>query len=166
MRKAVKGRISTVMSGLLSTRTEQCGDGKKRTRNLLSTRSRSDPAACEISQFQYPLIIANISDRFRWVFCQLDRLRRCFSPSIRRILNELPATLDETYERTLQEIPKIKRSMRIDCFNASLQPFVLSMLRSSQSYLRSKLIKPQCLISWKAGGLKIRKKLFFLHVPP
>src|SRR6266850_6330758 len=59
MRKTVKGRILTVMSGPLSTRTEQCGDGKKRTRKLLSTRFRNDPAACEISQFQYPVIIAH-----------------------------------------------------------------------------------------------------------
>ena len=33
--------------------------------------------------------------------CQLDRLRRCLSPRIRQALNELPETLDETYERTL-----------------------------------------------------------------
>ena len=44
--------------------------------------------------------------RFRWVFCQLETLRRCFPPSIRRTLNDLPTTLDETYERTLLEIPE------------------------------------------------------------
>jgi ankyrin repeat protein len=38
------------------------------------------------------------------VFCQLDRLRRCLSPRIRRALEELPETLDETYERTLLDI--------------------------------------------------------------
>ena len=43
-------------------------------------------------------------DRFRWVFCQLDRLRRCLSPRIRQALDELPDTLDETYERTLLDI--------------------------------------------------------------
>jgi ankyrin repeat protein len=45
-------------------------------------------------------------DRFRWVFCQLDRLRRCLSPRIRQALDELPETLDETYERTLLDIDK------------------------------------------------------------
>jgi ankyrin repeat protein len=49
-----------------------------------------------------------ISDRFRWAYCQLDTLRRCFPPSIRKTLNELPTTLDETYERTLEGIPKEK----------------------------------------------------------
>jgi Ankyrin repeats (3 copies) len=38
------------------------------------------------------------------VFCQLARLRRCLSPRIRQALDELPETLDETYERTLLDI--------------------------------------------------------------
>ena len=36
--------------------------------------------------------------------CQLDRLIHCPSPRIRQALEELPKTLDETYERTLREI--------------------------------------------------------------
>jgi ankyrin repeat protein len=71
------------------------------------------------------LLLLIISDRFRWVFCQLDRLRRCFPPSIRRILNELPATLDETYERTLQEIPKDKKEHAyrlFQCLVAAIRP--------------------------------------------
>jgi hypothetical protein len=42
--------------------------------------------------------------RFRWVFCQLEVLRQCFPPSVRRILQDLPESLDETYERILREI--------------------------------------------------------------
>jgi hypothetical protein len=38
------------------------------------------------------------------VFCQLAYLRRCIPGRIRRALNELPETLDGTYERTLEEI--------------------------------------------------------------
>ena len=38
------------------------------------------------------------------MFCQLARLRQCLSPRIRRALDELPETLDETYERTLLDI--------------------------------------------------------------
>ena len=38
------------------------------------------------------------------MFCQLDRLRRCLSPRIRRALDGLPETLDETYERSLLDI--------------------------------------------------------------
>jgi hypothetical protein len=45
-------------------------------------------------------------NRFRWAFCRLDRLRRCLLPRIRQALDELPETLDETYERTLLDIDK------------------------------------------------------------
>jgi ankyrin repeat domain-containing protein 50 len=42
---------------------------------------------------------------FRWVYCQLDYLGKCIPSRIRQALEELPTTLDETYERTLHEIP-------------------------------------------------------------
>ena len=42
--------------------------------------------------------------RFRWVFCQLEVLRHCFPNNLRRILEELPKSLDETYKRILREI--------------------------------------------------------------
>jgi hypothetical protein len=64
-------------------------------------------------------------DRFRWVYCQLDNLRRCMPSSIRKSLNELPITLDETYERTLQGIPKQKwqHAHRLfQCLVAAIRP--------------------------------------------
>lgn len=64
-------------------------------------------------------------DRFRWVYCQLDNLRRCMPSSIRKSLNELPVTLDETYERTLQCIPKQKcqHAHRLfQCLVAAVRP--------------------------------------------
>jgi ankyrin repeat protein len=64
-------------------------------------------------------------DRFRWVYCQLDTLCRSFPPSIRKVLNELPITLDETYERTLQGIPREKKdhSRRLfQCLVAAARP--------------------------------------------
>ncbi len=42
--------------------------------------------------------------RFRWVFFQLDFLRRCPPCRIRFALNELPTTLDSTYDRMLENI--------------------------------------------------------------
>jgi hypothetical protein len=42
--------------------------------------------------------------RFRWVFCQLEVLRCCFPTNLRRTLEELPKSLDETYMRVLKEI--------------------------------------------------------------
>ena len=46
----------------------------------------------------------HINCRFRWVDCQLGYLRRCFPGRIRRALEELPETLDETYDRALKHI--------------------------------------------------------------
>jgi hypothetical protein len=40
------------------------------------------------------------------VACQFDFLRRCLPPDIRRALDELPETLDETYQRALEDIDK------------------------------------------------------------
>jgi ankyrin repeat protein len=47
--------------------------------------------------------------RFRWVFCQLETLRHCFPPNLRQFLNELPESLDETYERILRGINKAQK---------------------------------------------------------
>ena len=65
-------------------------------------------------------------DRFRWVYCQLDNLRRCMPSSIRKALGELPVTLDDTYERLLQNIPKQKwqHAHRLfQCMVAAIRPF-------------------------------------------
>ena len=43
------------------------------------------------------------------MFCQLETLRQCLPPSVRRNLDELPESLDETYERILREIRKPNR---------------------------------------------------------
>ena len=42
--------------------------------------------------------------RFRWVDCQLGYLRYCLPGRIRHALDELPGTLDETYERALKDV--------------------------------------------------------------
>ena len=57
--------------------------------------------------------------------CQLDTLRRCCPSSIRKALNELPATLDETYARALEGIPKenLQHAHRLfQCLVAALRP--------------------------------------------
>ena len=42
--------------------------------------------------------------RFRWVYCQILYLRRCTPGCIRHALDELPKTLDATYDRALRDI--------------------------------------------------------------
>jgi hypothetical protein len=63
--------------------------------------------------------------RFRWVYCQLETLRRCFPNAIRRALDELPETLDETYERTLLGIEKEKWEYAhrlFQCLTVAIRP--------------------------------------------
>jgi ankyrin repeat protein len=63
--------------------------------------------------------------RFRWIFCQLEVLRHCLPPSIRGILDELPETLDETYERVLININKAnqKHAIRLlHCLTVAIRP--------------------------------------------
>ena len=45
-----------------------------------------------------------LSHRFQWVFCQLDKLCCCLPGHIQSALDELPRTLDATYECTLEDI--------------------------------------------------------------
>jgi ankyrin repeat protein len=59
------------------------------------------------------------------VYCQLEILRQCLPPSIRRILDELPETLDETYERVLKGIKKVNREHAIrllHCLTVAIRP--------------------------------------------
>jgi ankyrin repeat protein len=65
------------------------------------------------------------SRRFRWTVCQVDRLRRALPPSIRKVLNDLPKTLDETYSRTLLGIDEEKREYAqrlFRCLMVSIRP--------------------------------------------
>jgi ankyrin repeat protein len=55
------------------------------------------------------MTFVEIFNRFRWAFCQLETLRHCLPPSVHRTLDELPESLDETYERVLREIKKPNR---------------------------------------------------------
>ncbi|KAH9007378.1 hypothetical protein EDB83DRAFT_2323812 [Lactarius deliciosus] len=75
------------------------------------------------------LVIETLTERadgmFRWVFCQLEALRHCFPPNLRRFLNELPETLDETYERILKGINKTQKDdarRLLQCLAIAVRP--------------------------------------------
>ena len=66
-----------------------------------------------------------VFNRFRWVFCQLEMLRNCLPQNVRRVLRELPASLDETYERMLREIMKVNPDQvyrLLQCLTVSTRP--------------------------------------------
>ncbi|KAH8980695.1 hypothetical protein EDB92DRAFT_266231 [Lactarius akahatsu] len=75
------------------------------------------------------LVIKTLTERadgmFRWVFCQLDTLQHCFPPNLRQFLNELPETLDETYERILRGINKAQKDNArrlLQCLAVAVRP--------------------------------------------
>jgi hypothetical protein len=66
-----------------------------------------------------------LSHRFRWVFCQLEVLRHCFPANLRRTVEELPKSLDETYKRILKEInnPNRDHAYRLlQCLTVASRP--------------------------------------------
>ena len=66
-----------------------------------------------------------MSYRFRWAYCQLEVLRQCLPSSVRHILDELPETLDETYERILKDIKKVNQEHAIrllHCLTVAIRP--------------------------------------------
>ncbi|KAI0281934.1 ankyrin repeat-containing domain protein [Russula aff. rugulosa BPL654] len=75
------------------------------------------------------LVIETLSERadgmFRWVYCQLEVLRHCLPSSVRLFLEELPESLDKTYERVLREIKKPNRDHArriLQCLVVALRP--------------------------------------------
>ena len=61
----------------------------------------------------------------------MEVLRHCFPPSVRRILEELPDSLDETYERILREIRKSNQGLArrlMQCLVAAVRPLQVKEL--------------------------------------
>ncbi|KAN0139484.1 Ankyrin repeat-containing domain protein [Lactarius tabidus] len=81
------------------------------------------------------MVIETLTERadgmFRWVFCQLDALQHCFPPNLRQYLNELPETLDETYERILKGINKAQKDNAhrlLQCLTVAVRPLLVEEL--------------------------------------
>jgi hypothetical protein len=65
------------------------------------------------------------------VYCQLEILRHSFPSSVRRILEELPESLDETYERILKDIRKPNQALAhrlLQCLVAAVRPLEVKEL--------------------------------------
>ncbi|KAI0261300.1 hypothetical protein BGY98DRAFT_1104476, partial [Russula aff. rugulosa BPL654] len=77
-----------------------------------------------VDRFMF-MILIEIVNRFRWTFCQLVVLRDCLPSSVRYFLDELPESLDETYERVLREIKKPNRDHArrlLQCLVVAIRP--------------------------------------------
>jgi ankyrin repeat protein len=65
------------------------------------------------------------------VFCQLDALQHCFPPNLRQYLDELPETLDETYEQILKGINKAQKDNAhrlLQCLTVAVRPLLVEEL--------------------------------------
>src|SRR5712672_1576632 len=151
MTKLDNTRISLNTSALLSTRIEGQQDGGRRIRTWLSRRYPRWLMECK-SIFISPYTIVMTHRRFRWVFCQLQVLRYCFPPSVRRILDELPDSLDETYERVLREIKKANQGIAhrlLQCLVAAVRPLRVEELAEVLAFDFTTKSIPKLNPSWR-----------------
>ena len=61
----------------------------------------------------------------------MDALRHCFPPNLRQYLNELPETLDETYDRILKGISKAQKNNAhrlLQCLTVAVRPLLVAEL--------------------------------------
>jgi ankyrin repeat protein len=65
------------------------------------------------------------------VFCQLEVLRNCLPQNVRRVLQDLPASLDGTYERMLRDILKANPDQAyrlLQCLTVATRPLFVDEL--------------------------------------
>jgi hypothetical protein len=65
------------------------------------------------------------------VFCQLDTLRQCLPSSVRPTLEQLPESLDETYERIVMDIKKSSEGQAyrmLQCLTVAIRPLSVAEL--------------------------------------
>ena len=103
---------------------------------LLSRGSRRERTECKdiLCDDNNLLTLLN---RFRWVFCQLEVLQDCLPSSVRRTLDELPESLDETYERILREIKRPSREHAhrlLQCLTVAIRPLRVEELAELLAY--------------------------------
>ncbi len=81
--------------------------------------------------------LAHFPCRFRWVYCQIDYLRHCHPGRIRHVLDELPETLDGTYDRALRDIHKEKWEFAhrlLQCVAVAVRPLRVEELAEILSF--------------------------------
>jgi ankyrin repeat protein len=82
----------------------------------------------------------------------LEILRDCFPPSVRRVLKELPESLDETYERILKEIRKPNQGhahQLLQCLVAAVRPLRVEELAEVLAFDFNVEGIPKLNLSWR-----------------
>ncbi|KAH9012608.1 ankyrin repeat-containing domain protein, partial [Lactarius deliciosus] len=126
--------LKPLISGQFSLHDQH---GQKRDiAEYISSTVQTDPQMKRWREDDRKLVIDKLSEKadgmFRWVFCQLEMLRHCLAPSLRRQLNELPKSLDETYERVLKEIESTNQGRHarrlLQCLATAMRPLCVEEL--------------------------------------
>ena len=86
------------------------------------------------------------------MFCQLEILRHCFPPSVRRVLDELPESLDETYERIVREIRKPNQGHAhrlLQCLVVAVRPLRVEELAEVLAFDFNTGGMPKLNLNWR-----------------
>ena len=116
--------------------------------------------------------------RFRWVECQLNALRNCINVlQIRRELKKLPKTLDDTYARILQMIPRNLRKVAhaaLQLLAVSFRPLTVEEVAEATAVgyenekfdpVLQKPRDPYYILKVCSGLVMARSDLYFLSLP-
>ena len=112
---------------------------------------------CKARLYEVLCSLLTESRRFRWVACQLDALRRSFPASIRDVLNGIPKSLDETYERALLSIDDEKRPYArrlFQCLTASTRTLCLDELAEVLAFRFNSDSLPTYNVQWRPADAK------------
>ena len=86
------------------------------------------------------------------MYCQLEVLRHCFPPSIRHVLEELPESLDETYERILRAIKKSNQEhahRMLQCLVEAVRPLRVEELAEVLAFDFNAEGIPKLNLAWR-----------------
>ena len=86
------------------------------------------------------------------MFCQLEVLRHCFPSSVRLVLEELPESLDGTYERILREIRKPNQGLAhrlLQCLVAAIRPLRVKELAEVLAFDFNAEGVPKLNLGWR-----------------
>ncbi|KAF8274619.1 hypothetical protein EI94DRAFT_1561374, partial [Lactarius quietus] len=144
--------ISSITSATPSTRTEGCGGGETGRGNLLLIRSHGKRMECKrLSVVANPFLTR--LRRFRWVVCQLEILRRRIPSSIRSALDEMPSSLDSTYENLLLGIEEEKQEYAhriFQCLAVSVRPLSVPELAEVLAVRFDAGASPNFNVGWRS----------------
>src|SRR6266571_6644813 len=108
-----------------------------RIRNWWSRSSLKERTECKGFASRSTIKLLDVLSRFRWVVCQLETLRRSVQRNVRGILEKLPRTLDETYERVLKEINEHNREHArrlLHCLAVAVRPLRVEELAETLAF--------------------------------